>query len=776
MNELSPDTRRNAALWIAGAIFCACLAAAQVAVGGAGGAAWAQAVASAASRKAGPVTTDPGEVGQVLRLWYGQGTAAGNVGDCYDNRDRGHSMLRMSEFPQLELIDYSEQAKAGRLDWGLQYRMVIKRVTLGNSSTASSPTESGSNPRRAMTLGPLPGLMYQQYLNSNLYVYPEHRDYDAGHNGRGGYGDLFPANFPYLIISQGSSGSDQRFLEAAAFTLAAFRPETKRRLAGADLLMPAIQMIFRSCNRGVARPGDYLTGQAHPTVFDGRDLDPLAMVRRAHAMDPNEVPPMVQLKVVEDLQGTQGQDWFDPGRGERLFDTPCAIARVGRSMQKVRRMVVSAEGSYDLNNRPLSYHWALLRGDPNTVRIRPLNESQSVVELSVAFTRSRPIWPGADIESPRVDIGAFVNNGKYFSAPGFVTMYFLPNEARTYDQAGRIVEADYNYGDSTIGYASGQPRDGSYDVADWKPLMDALAPGRDDLPARLLKKRLTENQLAELAVAAREFDGALAAEAGPKKARDQAIAARDAAGIAADEAARALGEIRKTGDGEKAAAAEKALQARQAEQKRANDAAIEADRNYRAALAPNSTILTRPRPRLGKVPKPGARRLPVAERTQTRTARETIEQALNAVKDAPALYVENAARIAGMLKSAPAADAKAVTDARERLVRGGVLAGDDSAGWRLTPLLDGNAPPSDRLSSSQRNRLEWFNIELMKRLLYPGTLRLAFTRDFVPNNLTAPAKTWRDVYHYDDTGRLTGWTRYDGEKTANFTPDGKVVP
>jgi len=777
MNELLPNIRRIAALCIAAAMFLAGLAAAAPAAGGgAGNAAAAQAVASAPARKAGLVTTDPGEVGRLLRLWYGQGTAAGIVGDCYDNRDRGHSMLPMSRFPQLELIEYPEQAKAARLDWGLQYRMMFNRVTVGNSSTASAPTESGSNPRRAMTAGPLPGLLYRQYVNSNLYVYPEHRDYDPGHNGRGGYGDLFPANIPYLIISRGSSGSDLRFVEAAAFTLAAFRPETKRRLVGAGLLMPTVQMIFRSCNRGIAGPGDYLTGRAHPTAFDGRDVDPLAMVRLAHSIDPNEIPPMVQLKVVEDLQGREGMDWFDPGLGEKLFDTPCAIARIGRSVRKVRRMVVSAEGSYDLNKRPLSYHWAVLRGDANSVEIKPLNDNHSVVELRVAFTASRPIWPGADIESPRVDVGAFVNNGKYFSAPGFVTIYFLPNEARTYGPAGRVVEVDYNHGDSTIGYGSGDPRDVYYDIADWKPLLDALSPVRDDLPARLLKKHLTANQLAELVAAAREFDGALAAEAGLKKARDEAYAARDAANIAADAAARALGEIRKTGGVEKTAAAEKDLQARRAEHKRAYDAAYVAERNYRAALAPGSAVLTKPRPRLGAVRKPFSRNAPIADRSQTRTAREVIEQALNAVKDDPTLYVANAAQIARMQHTCPSnADAQAVTDARKRLIRGGVLAGDDAAGWRLAPLLDGNTPPETRLSASQQNRLEWFNIELMNRLLYPGSLRLAFARNYVPNRLTSPAKTWRDVYHYDAAGTITGWTRDDGDKTEDFNSEGRPV-
>ena len=43
-----------------------------------------------------PITTVKGEVGDALRNWYEKGTAAGNVGDYYDNRDSGHSMLRIA--------------------------------------------------------------------------------------------------------------------------------------------------------------------------------------------------------------------------------------------------------------------------------------------------------------------------------------------------------------------------------------------------------------------------------------------------------------------------------------------------------------------------------------------------------------------------------------------------------------------------------------------------------------------------------------------------------
>lgn len=760
MNEQSTSTRQSAVSCKTAGMLWAVLAATAASIAVSADIALAAAPVAA---KAVPVTIDPGEVGRVLRFWYGKGTAVGNVGDYYDNRDRGHSMLRMSKFPQLQLVKYTDQDKQRRRDWGLQVRTRSRDVTFGNSSTASPATVTGSNSRRAMYYGAAAVLLYQQYVNNHLYIYPEHRDHDPGRNGRGGYGDLFPANFPYLITSQGSSGSDQRFMEAVAFTLAAFGPETKKRLVSTGLLMPTIQMILRSCIRGADAPGDYLTGRAHPSVFDGRNVDSLAMVRMAHAMDPNEIPPMIQLNIVQDIRGVGGRDWFDPGKTEIVFNTPCAIARIGRSVQKVRRMVISAEASSDSSGRPLTYHWAVLRGDPNAVQIKPLNKEGSRVELRIPFTQSRPVWPGANIESPRVDIGAFVKNGRYYSAPGFVTMYFLPNEARTYDKLGRVVEVDYNFGDSTIGYPAADPRNASYDIADWKPLLDALSAKRDDLPARLLGKHFTKNELAELAVAAREFDNALAGEAGPKDVRDQPVAARDAAKQACDQAFKELAAARKTGDKDKIIAAGKAVKDRQAAHKLASAAATRAEQAWRSKMGAGAAVLTKPRPRLGGIPPAG------------RTARDCIEQALNTIKNDPALYTTNAAKIAATLKAAPPADAKAVTGARDKLVRGGVLAGDDSAGWRLTPLLEGEGPPDKRLSVSQRNRIEWFNIELMNRLLYPGTIRPTFSRNYVHKMLTSPAKTWRDVYHYDKSGHLTGWTRYDGDKITNFTPQGQPV-
>ena len=95
------------------------------------------------------------------------------------------------------------------------------------------------------------------------------------------------------------------------------------------------------------------------------------MVTMAHEMKTANLPPRVHISVVEEDKGVVGRDYFDVRPRERLFDTPSAIARVVKSTKYERRMVVSAEGSYDLNDRPLRFHWAVLRGEPDRIGHRP---------------------------------------------------------------------------------------------------------------------------------------------------------------------------------------------------------------------------------------------------------------------------------------------------------------------------------------------------------------------------------------------------------------------
>ena len=60
--------------------------------------------------------------------------------------------------------------------------------------------------------------------------------------------------------------------------LAAFRPEVKQKLIETGTLMPTIQMLLRRTNKHLKDPKEYLTGKAHPTVFEGSWVDDLALV------------------------------------------------------------------------------------------------------------------------------------------------------------------------------------------------------------------------------------------------------------------------------------------------------------------------------------------------------------------------------------------------------------------------------------------------------------------------------------------------------------------
>jgi hypothetical protein len=436
-----------------------------------------------------PVTTIGGPAADLVKRWWQEGSAAGNIGDYYDNRDGDHSPLNPMAFPQLLRIKYSADDIKLRKHWAAQ-SIIHPAVVFGNSSTSAPPTAGGSNPRMYYCNPRGLPFLAQQYAKNNLYIYPEHRDHDPGHNGKGdGFGDLYPTNTPYLLISQGSSGSDQPFMRAVALTLAAFRPEVKKKLTDAGALMPALQMILRSTGRQLKGPADYLTGKAHPSVFDGSQLDELAMVQLAHAMQPGALPPLVQLKVIEEAPAVAGVDYFEANGSERLGDTPAVLARIHRSKERTRRLVVSAEGSRDLNGAPLTYRWAILRGDPERIQIKPRNESGSVAEITVAYHERRPIAPGSPLESNRVDIGVFAHNGKYHSAPGFVTFYTLDSEARTYDARGRV---------SAIGYGMGAT---DVRVTDWERVADVLA--KDAVVGKLLG--VDERQRAALAAIADRY-------------------------------------------------------------------------------------------------------------------------------------------------------------------------------------------------------------------------------------------------------------------------------
>jgi len=387
--------------------------------------------AASASRWNGPAAP-------LIQPWLAANTASGNLGDFYDNRDDGHSRLDCAPFAGLTAIQYDADARRHGAHYGLNL-FLYNGVVIGNSSVAiTSGPYWRSVPRGALTEGATLPFLFIQYLRNHLYCYPSHHDHDAN-----GLGDLYPVNQPYVLISQGSSGSDQPFLKAMFATLAAFRPETKRFLVERGMVMPTVQMLLRASQKSVVKPEDYLNGQAHPTVFDAANLDVERMVRMAHDLTTNDIPPVVALHILADSHAVPGVDFFDPAGSEALFDSPCVISRVLRSTARRHTMIVGAQ----LTGAPPDgwrIHWVALRGDPRKISIRPLRPDQSQAEISVIHHGGRfSVRAGQPLQSSRVDIGVFASNGQLYSAPSFVSFLHLDNEIRTYADDGRILAMDY---------------------------------------------------------------------------------------------------------------------------------------------------------------------------------------------------------------------------------------------------------------------------------------------------------------------------------------------
>ncbi|MCK8465082.1 hypothetical protein MUY35_14585 [Aliiroseovarius sp. S1339] len=370
---------------------------------------------------------------KLLAQLVARGAAAGNRGDLYENRDRGHSRLKLAGHPQLTELLYHPLLRDQNIDYGPAVGLLFDAPVIGNSSTALTRGPfTRSLPRLVLTgmagggLGDGAEALYQNYVTGQIHVYPSYRDHEPGGT------DMFPANTPYYIISQGSSGSDQPHLEALAMILAAFRPTTKARLMEAGLLAPTVQMVFRRSRDQVSSRGDYRAAIAHPTVFPSRGLNLGRMVALANTIKPEDIPPMVRLSVLSEPVAQPGVEMFGDGLSERLFDTPSAIARIWRSHRFEREMVLSVEDTKDPNDRPLTFDWVLLRGDGRQVDIDVLDEAGTSARITLGWQGANVVAGSPDMSSTRVDIAVIANNGVHDSAPAFLSVQLPGHETRHY--------------------------------------------------------------------------------------------------------------------------------------------------------------------------------------------------------------------------------------------------------------------------------------------------------------------------------------------------------
>lgn len=381
---------------------------------------------------AGPmIVGDPQDPFVALMTQLRRRGAAGLAGDIYDNRDRGHSAFDVGPYPQLGVARYGPEARATRLDYGLNDWLLFTAPTFGNSSTALTARETWrSLPRLAMTT-PAITRIAAQYRANHLYVYPAHRDVaEAG-------GDLYAAYTPYMLVSQGSSRSDQRLVAAVATVYAALPEETKRRAVAAGLLAPtAVALIRRSLVKDDAA---YMSGAAHGVAIDPARINLAAIAQAAFAVKPDALPQLATIAVEAEPPPLVGTDPIGAGLSERLFDTPYAVARLARGYARTREYRLRADPAPGADPA-MRLTWRVLRGGAGQTRLRLLDRSGRRLALQVDWPAS---GSGAD---GRVDVAVFAEGGGLVSPPAVFSLAFPPAQTRDYDAEGRLRSIDHRGG------------------------------------------------------------------------------------------------------------------------------------------------------------------------------------------------------------------------------------------------------------------------------------------------------------------------------------------
>jgi hypothetical protein len=348
---------------------------------------------------------------------YAQGKAAGNVGDTYENRDALHVNFCDGWYP------VPECPIANRLfpqhSWKLggstgKATTVTPGITIGQASYAGF-TEGDAKygiPHLFYESQTGADELYQQYTHNNLYIYPSLDD-DTD-EARANI-----ANTPYTIGSKqismagsdyyhvhAASGSEFPFVKLALLGLASLKPDVKSALAGTRLLMPTLQILLRESYQG---PNPHTSSfQAH-ALIDGLPsplYDPVKLVRTANALTLADVPPLVQMQVMNETFGAD----------ERYFDTPGAIAR-HMVPGTTRKITVSALKSFDYDGKTTDhvFEWRILEGDPSRVKIavNQANPAEAIIEFT------------AGDHTERMDVGVFVKKtgSGHLSVPGIISSY-----------------------------------------------------------------------------------------------------------------------------------------------------------------------------------------------------------------------------------------------------------------------------------------------------------------------------------------------------------------
>ena len=335
----------------------------------------------------------------------------GNCGDLYVNRDGGHSVLAVKDFPGITSVKLDRDGR--ERGFGVDAPDTLYPYPVfGNASRAFEDQRTWRSLPRAMmtTLGGRMSEFHRYYFSNQFWVFPAHRDFPP----KGEFGDVFASICPYWVVTVGSSWTDQYYLRAALEVSRSLPPATKDKLVKEGLLTPTVMTILRKSLKAVKNENDYLTAAAHPTAWPANALDLKRLKKIATGFAPALIPPVVRLVGVGGPKPADIPVW-----PELTYATPQAMAFVLRSTDTNRVFTIRADGASELAFR-------LVRDGGGAAKLRTLNPS--VAEITI--DRSTMTSTG------RVDLAVCGREkGTGWGAPAYVSFAILDEHAPYCDPA-----------------------------------------------------------------------------------------------------------------------------------------------------------------------------------------------------------------------------------------------------------------------------------------------------------------------------------------------------
>jgi hypothetical protein len=346
----------------------------------------------------------------VAKLNMVASSAGGNVGDLYMNRDAGHSMIKVEDFPGLTAVKLDYDGRSRGMD--LNYpNILFPMPVFGNSSRAfTKGAYWRSIPRALMTINvERMRAMVKFYLSNQTWVYPANADIaPVGTNG-----DVFASITPYWITTAGRSYSDLPYLRAALEASRSFKPAVKKEIVRRSLLAPTIQTLIRKSLKGVDSEEKYLTALAHPTAFPPNGVDTNRLKRAAAALAADEVPPLAIVSVKSYPPKVQ------PVQSELTYASAFAWAFVLRAPDQKREFFVSAKGGSE-------YEFRQTHGAGVKVAIEKVSADSAKITID----------RGAMSPTNRVDVAVFARGRKGgWGAPSYISFAVVDPDAPYSDPA-----------------------------------------------------------------------------------------------------------------------------------------------------------------------------------------------------------------------------------------------------------------------------------------------------------------------------------------------------